>query len=256
MEIRSQDDVPAGRGTLAGYAAVPRGRLHHHVVRELAAAILGEQLHPGTPLPREADLAARFGVSRTVIREAVMALTQKGLLVVRHGAGTYVTNPARWDPLDPLLLEVMEETGAVRLFLEDLLDVRRMVETEAAALAAERARADDLQSLRDLYARMAHPAITPDAYLEADIAFHQALLGASHNQVLRRLAEPLRGLLRLLMTLRVRALGPDVPPDSLAGHAAILAAVEQQDPEAARAAMRRHLAGPAEALRRVLSARS
>src|ERR1700736_3092013 len=104
---------------------VPR-RLHAHVVDALVPMIVSGELAPGSLLPTEPEMSARFGVSRSVVREALRVLGAKGLIEVRHGSGTRVTTPDRWDTLHPLVLSALREAS-------------RVGEGEVAALAAERA---------------------------------------------------------------------------------------------------------------------
>src|ERR1700737_4436025 len=100
--------------------AAPR-RLHAHLVDALVPMILRGELAPGSLLPAEPEMSARFGVSRSVVREALRVLGEKGLVDVRHGSGTRVTSPDRWDPLDPAILSVLRGRGASAAVLRDLL---------------------------------------------------------------------------------------------------------------------------------------
>src|SRR6266576_2023650 len=141
-------------------------------IRELIAS--GEW-GPGTRLPREADLAAQLGLSRNSLREAVRALSLARVLEVRQGDGTYVSSLEPGELLEPTLSATHLLRGRTVL---ELFEVRRMLEPEAAAVAAQRADADVL--------------------VEADAAFHDVIAGAPGNGVLR-------ALLRSLSTSTVRA---------------------------------------------------
>src|SRR6202011_959979 len=127
---------------------VPR-RLHAHVVDALVPMIVSGELAPGSLLPTEPEMSARFNVSRPVVREALRVLGAKGLIDVRHGSGTRVTTPDQWDPLDTAVLAVLRGKGASAAVLRDLLEARTIIECEVAALAAERAQPADRAALED-----------------------------------------------------------------------------------------------------------
>src|ERR1700736_1404501 len=142
---------------------IPR-RLHAHVVDALVPMIAGGELAPGRGLPPEPDMSARFGVSRSVVREALRVLGEKGLVEVRHGSGTRVTTPDRWDPLDPAVLAALPASGPSAVVLRDLLEARTIVECEVAALAAERADAAENAALEDALAIMRGSLDDPPRY--------------------------------------------------------------------------------------------
>ena len=219
--------------------AAPR-RLHEHVVDALVRGIVAGELAPGSALPPEPEMGARFGVSRSVVREALRVLDAKGLVEVRHGSGTRVTAPERWDPLDPAILAVLRGRGASVAVLRDLLEARKIVECEVAALAAQRATADDLAALDGTLAAMRGALNAPDRYVVADSAFHLALLHAARNRVLERMTQPMHELLSFSQALTDAI--PGVLSRALADHETIAGAVRRGDSAAAREAMHEHLA--------------
>jgi GntR family transcriptional repressor for pyruvate dehydrogenase complex len=199
-------------------------------------------------LPPEMELARQLGVSRGVIRELLRTLADRGVVSIRHGRGTWVNQPSEWDVLDADVLAAMMPTPASVGVLTHYLECRRILETEAAALAAQRASSKDLSGMADAVAEMSNLAVTsqtdPDAdrrFHAADIAFHSAIFRASGNQVLPRVVEPIQ---RAMATLRPRlALHPEERVQrTLPEHKAILAAIADHDPERAREAMTAHLA--------------
>jgi DNA-binding FadR family transcriptional regulator len=215
-------------------------RLHAHVVDALAPMIVSGELSPGSLLPTEPEMSARFGVSRSVVREALRVLGAKGLIEVRHGSGTRVTTPDRWDTLDPLVLSALRERGVSAAVLHDLLEARTIIECEVAALAAERADDSVNAALGEALVTMRSALDDPPRYVTGDSAFHLTLLRAARNRVLERMAQPMHELLSYAQALTDAI--PGVLERALAEHEAIALAVARHDPAAAREAMREHLA--------------
>jgi DNA-binding FadR family transcriptional regulator len=208
--------------------------------------VAGGRAAPGSRLPREADLATRFGVSRGVARECVRGLEERRIVSVKHGRGATVNPETRWDVLDPLVLEALLDSDGGAAILREYLECRRVLEIEAAGLAAERARPDTLTAMADALARMtaaaelasAGPA-AEDLFHEADIEFHRALIAATGNRALGHLTEPIH---RALMAARRPLARPGLRRRrALPEHQRILAAVAQGDAPAAREAMHEHL---------------
>jgi GntR family transcriptional repressor for pyruvate dehydrogenase complex len=231
--------TPAGRGEDA-LAPVQALRLHEQVVRTLVRQIVGGAHPPGTALPTEPELVNRFGVSRTVVREAVRLLAAKGLVAVRHGSGMWVAPPDRWDQLDPLIILEQVRTGGDGPLLDEMIEMRRLLEMEIAALAAARRTESDLEALQATLRGMGAAAGDPEAYTRLDVTFHDTVLAAARNRLLREALRSVAGLLRA--GRRIAVYRPSVIERSRASHEAIYAAVAAADPAAAREAMRRHIA--------------
>lgn len=232
---------PSGASRAAPSNGAAGGQtLSTRVSRELVRTIVRGDLAPGQGLPSEDELAARFEVSRPVIREAVKELTVLGLVESRKGRATRVLPATAWNDFAPALLAARSELGAVDGLLLELLELRRLVEVGAAGLAASRASAADLERMTEALAAMDRSTADRDRFTDGDIAFHAALLDATGNQLLTRLIQTLTPLLRFgrAMSLELR---PDGPADSQRGHVAILEAVRAGDVEGARSAMREHL---------------
>lgn len=223
-------------------------RLHEQVMRMLLEEIAGGKFGPGERLPAEMELARQLGVSRGVIRELLQSLKDRGVITVMRGRGAWVRPSVEWNALDTDVLAALMPTPASVNVLAHYLECRRMLETEAAALAARRASSKDLSDMADALAGMNALAVSSqedhDAdrlFHEADIAFHGAMFRASGNQVLPRLVEPIQ---RAMATLRPRlALHPEHRlRKTLPEHKAILSAIADHDPDQAREAMNAHLA--------------
>ncbi|MBZ6141805.1 MULTISPECIES: FadR/GntR family transcriptional regulator [Streptomyces] len=209
---------------------------HQRVVDELGQRIVGGAWAPGDPLPVEDVLAAGIGVSRGILREAVKALVAKGMLRVRPRTGTRVLPPEHWNHLDRDVLRWKQARDATAL-LRDTGELRRIVEPEAARLAAHRAGPDDVRVLYDSLAAMEAAAAAPgrSGYVEADIAFHRALLDASGNRLLGSLGRAVDIALEHSFVVSTRT--PGAVEASLPRHRAVVQAVEAGDPVAAAAAV-------------------
>jgi DNA-binding FadR family transcriptional regulator len=184
--------------------------------------------------PTEAELAARHGVSRSVTREAVKMLTAKGLLTARARRGTSVLPTTSWSLFDPDVLRWLLERRFSIVLLRQFSELRIAIEPAAAALAARTAGPDDLARISAGYARMAAAERGEDEALDADIAFHIAILLASRNpffiQFRDVVATALRTSIHFTNTIKGRSA-------SLPEHHAVLAAIQARDPAAADAAM-------------------
>ncbi len=218
------------------YRAVKTSRLYEQIVQQVEDSILKGQLKPGDQLPAERDLAQRFGVSRTAVREAVKTLREKGLVEAYSGRGTFVTNgtsQSMRQSLD-LMIRINPQEGLV-----NLAELRLILEPEIAGLAARRIEEQLVTTMREAVAVMDRNLRDPDAYVEADLDFHLALAEAAGNPLILSLLDSIVGLLR---EQRSRIFNVDGGPErGQFHHKRILAAIEQRDPEAARDAMRAHL---------------
>jgi len=215
-------------------------------MRILLADIVGGSFSTGERLPPETELVQQFAASRGVIREAVRGLEERGVVSVRHGHGAIVMSPRSWNLLDKDVLVAVLETSASAQVLAELLECRRILEVEAAGLAALRASGDDLTSMADAVVRMTAVASRPewtlatdDLFHEADMAFHNAIFMASGNRILLHVVEPIQ---RALHAMRRRLARPEARLErALPEHKAILSAIASRSPEQARAAMTAHL---------------
>jgi GntR family transcriptional repressor for pyruvate dehydrogenase complex len=218
------------------YEAIRAIRLYEKIVEQIEQRILAGDLKVGDSLPPERLLADQFRVSRTAVREAVKALTEKGLVEVRPGKGTFVTNGTSQAVRFSLdrLVRIGQEDGT-----RDLVEVREILEPEIAALAALRASADQVERLERAVATMDAALADAEIFIEADLDFHLALADASQNSLIPTLITPIVGLLReqRIKIFHVRG-GPE---RGQMHHKRILAAVLRRDASGAREAMRAHL---------------
>lgn len=217
--------------------SLQRDKLYKQVADQLQHLIIAESLHPGDKLPGERELAERMGVSRTVVREAIRALSVRGLVKVRSGCGTYIQGPTSKDMAANigLFLRLWQTPEPYRKIYE----IRRMLEVEAAGLAAQRATADDHAALEAAIAGMVARQDT-QGYVESDLAFHQAIATAAHNELFNVLLGPIADLLREFIVQSTRA--PGSMQDGIEYHKEILRQIRGQNIGAARQAMHDHLA--------------
>lgn len=230
--------------TLLGYRR-DRSRFAH-VAGELGSRIVRGEIRPGGAFPIEAELGQEFGASRSVIREAVKSLAAKGLLESRTRTGIRVLPPERWNLFDPDVLEWRYSSMPPEDFFGELFEIRRMIEPEAAALAAERGSDAELQAIEKAYEAMEASKPSSDDAIGADLLFHQSILAAAHNALLLQMAS-LIGV-GLLVAYRI---SPDPFTVFLPTHKDVMLAVKARQPEAARQAMERLLIGTHEYLERI-----
>lgn len=208
------------------------------IVVDLIRRIASGELKEGDTLPTEPILSHLYGVGRSTVREAVKTLSAKGFVTVRHGTGTSVAPRAGRNELDPEVLRVMGYEGA-ELF-GYLMEAREAIEPAIASLAAERATAEQIETMRTLVVRLADVGEShPDVHAEVDIAFHETLAVASCNPVLRSLHASIvqLGLASRRRTVRVQG----AVDRAIFWHRHILEAVEAHDSVAVQDAMRMHL---------------
>ncbi|RNL85296.1 FadR/GntR family transcriptional regulator [Halostreptopolyspora alba] len=213
---------------------------HDVVVQGIQDMVVSGEVGPGDRLPVEAELAERFGVSRSSLREGVRALVAMGVLETRQGAGTTVTS------LDPeLLLQPLVFWAGLQggKSTRDLHRVRQALEVESAGAAAVRRTGEDVRQLRAVL-DAAVPAIDAhdhETAMDKDLQFHRLLSDISDNPILRALIEALaRPTLRMRMWQSMHRVGRLATTHH--EHAAVLEAVAAGDPVAARSAMHTHLA--------------
>ena len=202
--------------------------IHRGTLDRLGEAIVNGRYALGASLPPEPSLGEAFGVSRTVVREAVKSLVAKGLLVTGPKLGTRVLPEEDWNWFDPDVVRWRSHAGLSREFLRDLQELRRVVEPAAVRLAAERATQADIDALEDAFAGMKRAIDEGGDYVTSDLRFHQGLLRACHNRMLVQMSKALGALLRTSFELSTAR------PHSAAGaiplHRAVLDAVIARSP--------------------------
>jgi GntR family transcriptional repressor for pyruvate dehydrogenase complex len=213
-------------------------RLSDKVADMMLETILSDRLKVGDRLPSERELGEQFGVSRTVVREAVRALVTKGVIDVRSGSGLRVA-----------AVDANAVSESMSLFLrggtldfEKVHEVRTVLEVHIAGLAAERATAEDVAQLREIHERMQRETDDVDAAARDDLEFHRAIARSTHNELFLLLMDSIGSS---LIDIRRENLGSGSAPMTLSQHEAILEGIGVHDTERARTAMRAHLDGVA-----------
>lgn len=229
----------------------PPRRRTAEIIERLAQEITSGGLPRGARLPTEQEMMAAFGVSRTVVREAVAALRAEGLVETRQGLGAFIAQDSR---RRPFRIDLDERQSIVDIV--DIMELRMAVEVETAGLAAERATARQVRQVGRALAAIDGAIAQGDAAVEEDFAFHCAIAGATGN---RQFARFLEYLGRFIIPRQSIRLEPSRLPDPeryletiQSEHRLIHAAIEQHDPSAARAAMRNHLLRGRERYRRLI----
>jgi DNA-binding FadR family transcriptional regulator len=190
-------------------------------------------------LPKEDDLCRQLRVSRTILREAIKVLAAKGMLEVRRRTGTHIRPPKEWAQLDPQILAWQFEVGASAELIQSLIEVRRIIEPAAAALAAERATEETIQTMEHWLAQMERTLGQVDAHTAADIQFHAAIFRAAGNALLEQIASTLQNALHFSFLLGSRHAG--AVEASFPRHRLLAEAIARHDPAAARTVMERIL---------------
>ncbi len=213
-------------------------RLSDQVADQLAAEIRRGGLAPGDKLPTEARLVAQFGVSRTVVREAVSRLKSLGLVDSRQGSGVFVQASAAFAPLNFETRHAASQEAVIQM-----VEVRRALEAEVAALAAVRRRAKDMRRIHAAVKALDAAVQRGGNGVSEDVQFHLAIAEAARNpfliQTLAYLGQFLHGATQVTRANEARRL--DFAEQVRHEHAAIVRALEAGDPEAARQAAAGHM---------------
>ena len=226
--------------------------LHSLVANHLGARIVGGALEAGASLPNEAALGEEFGVSRTVVREAIKVLAAKELLEVRPKTGTRVRPRLHWNVLDPDVLRWQFSGPGAPSGLEDLLEVRLIVEPAGARMAATRATTEEVAEIERACFEMEATTGHLEASIEPDLRFHLAVLAASHNVFMKPFGALIQAALR--SSFRLTSVDDAAYRRSVRQHHRVSEAVRARDAENAEDGMRSLLMSTSEDVHRVLGA--
>jgi len=214
---------------------VKKRRLYEQIMSQIRTLILDGKFHPGDKLPSERELATKLNVARSSVREALRALELLGYLESRQGEGTFIKNRSSAEMIESMAYFILKEKDA----LDDMFEVREIMECETVYLAALRATEEDVDRLEQIIEK-ARCSIEADIIpLVEDIEFHYALAEASKNEVLLSVMNTISQFVR---SGKENSLSlPGRPQMSINDHIEILTAIKERDAMRAREAMRNHL---------------
>lgn len=218
----------------------PKKRMYELIVEQINILCLEKNLQPGDRLPSERDLASFFGVSRNSVREALKGLESKGVLEIRQGGGSYLAASKR-DALGNELRTHIDETQ-IQL-VDEMLELRRAFEVEAASLAAQRATPENLEALRHVLSQMSKAMDDTEMGVQADLNFHMQVAYATKNQLLIDLMETLAKRMEenIRATRRQRFTDKERHQDTLKEHEEIYLAIANGKSELAKQLMFKHI---------------
>ncbi|WP_250633146.1 FadR/GntR family transcriptional regulator [Pinirhizobacter soli] len=208
--------------------------LYGHVMHELGQRIVSGRVRPGEVLPREESLATSLQVSRTALREALKVLSAKGLIESRAGVGARVLEERYWNQLDADVLAWRCASMPTDDFVDKLVEMREIIEPAAAAAAARHRTDEQLAAIEAGFALM-DASTTLDEWAKADLAFHDAVLHATGNELLMSLFSVIETALGMFFVLSAR--NASNFKYSLPHHQKVLEAIACKQPEVARNAM-------------------
>jgi GntR family transcriptional regulator, transcriptional repressor for pyruvate dehydrogenase complex len=212
---------------------VTRPRLYEVIVEQLCGYIAQNNMVPGDRLPAERELAAKLGVSRVSISQALVALEVQGVLSVRHGDGAILVRR----PTEERAIKALRE-HADRI--PDIIEAREALEVKLAGLAALRRSESEMAAIDAAIAKMEEEITSGDRGVVGDEMFHEAITTAAHSSLLAKLMHEISGLVR---ETRIESLSQENRPRaSLEGHKRIAEAVRRNDPAEAAQAMADHIA--------------
>ena len=217
------------------FETVRKVRRYEQVAEQIRRLISSGALKPGDLLPPERELAAKLGVGRSSIRDAVRTLEVMGILEPRQGHGTVVRDLSADSLVVPLSLVLTRK----RELVTELLDVRRMIEPGLAARAARNATAEEIAHMGDILQRHEAKLGRGEQAIDEDSDFHYAMALVARNSVVLRVLDVLMDLLRESRSRSLQV--PGRPKRSFDGHRRILRAIQRRDPKAAEEAVRKHL---------------
>tara|TARA_B100000809_G_scaffold147475_1_gene144960 strand:- start:106 stop:831 length:726 start_codon:yes stop_codon:yes gene_type:complete len=214
-------------------------RLHEAIVQRFHALIQQGTLEHGAKLPAERVLAEQLKVSRGSVREAIRTLELQGLVVSKHGSGTFINTQS----LNAVATLMTSSLGvgleSIDVQLHDIFEVRHLLEPQLAALAAQRATPEDVERLASILVEQQRQIMEGETGVDADTEFHFALATATHNSALVKVVSAVEDVLRQSRDQSLQQ--PGRPQRSLDSHREILEMVRAGDHTGARSAMEHHL---------------
>jgi GntR family transcriptional repressor for pyruvate dehydrogenase complex len=223
-----------------GAGAAKSQKVYQIIFNQIKDSFQNGELKPGSKLPPERELATRYSVSRTSIREALRVLESNGVVEVRHGDGTFI----RASEMEALLEKLTDSIYKVdEKFLYEMLEVRMVLEAECAYAAAQKATSEDLENLRNCLDQMAKSEDNEELGYLTDSQFHLYIAQATHNSIFMKLIQTLReqmkNTIRICRHYRFKQAGQFQA--TLDEHKEIYLAIALKDSQRAKQLMQQHI---------------
>jgi DNA-binding FadR family transcriptional regulator len=211
--------------------------LHEHVIEEIGRRIISGEFPSGKALPGETELCGALGVSRTALREALRVLASKGLVEPKRKVGTLVRPSGQWNYLDVDILSWHLESEQADRVINELYELRHLIEPLAASLAAKNASAQEIKVLRKAYEDMVAAKDDGEKVIGPDITFHQTIIAASGNRLFSSLMHVIGAALAVNFQLVRDA--PRGHTRSMPAHKSVLDAIAARNASEARVFMQK-----------------
>jgi GntR family transcriptional regulator, galactonate operon transcriptional repressor len=213
-----------------------RESLHSRVTKALGLRLIkAENMGDQVEFPNEAEMCEQLGVSRSILREAVKVLADKGMVVVRPRSGTRARPRTDWNLLDPDILCWLAEVKPDGRFLRELCEVRLAIEPTASGFAAVRATEEEITAMAACLKRQeALDGSATEEIVTSNLEFYEAVVAASHNPMFRQLSASIRLPMQVALSYTVRL--PAVRALEREAHRSLYQAILRHDPRAARTA--------------------
>ena len=221
------------------FKPVKTKKIYEEVIEQIKKLIVDGKLQPGDKLLSERELSEKLNVSRASVREAFSALEMMGIITIHPGEGSFVRQVSYEGMLEPLSFLLQVDVDDVM----KLLEVRKILKLEIAALAAKRATEEDIENIRNALQRMVDEVNSGEIGVAADADFHFAILTAAHNPILIKLMSAVSDLMTstLQFSRQKLFLQKDMPKLLHESHCSIFQAIIQKQPQSARKLMEKHL---------------
>ena len=213
-------------------------RLYEDIAQQFHLLIRQGELEHGARLPSERAMAEQFGVSRSSVREAIRSLELQGLVVTKRGSGTFI-NTQDLESVVALLASTLSSGPGALDTLDDIFEMRHVLEPQIAAMAALRATPEEVARLSEILEEQERQIAGGETGVDADTDFHFALATATHNAALIKVVSAVEDILSRSRNQTLQT--PGRPNLSLASHRRILDSIIKRDPEEARRSMDHHL---------------
>ncbi|ERH65944.1 MULTISPECIES: FadR/GntR family transcriptional regulator [Pantoea] len=221
------------------------------IIQTLGEEIVAGKYVPGAALPAEAELCERFSTSRNIIREVYRSLMAKRLMEMKRYRGAFVTSRNQWNYLDSDVLQWALAHDHDPRLIAAMNEVRVLVEPQIARWSAERATSTDLAAIELAYNDMVANHLNRDAFNDADIRYHEAVMASVHNPVLQQLNVAISQLQKAVFAQTYMADSGNMPR-TLAEHKALFDAIRHQDGDAAEQAAKAMIASSTARLKEIL----